>query len=119
MAASLSTERVPWLYTDGVGNTYRIATQEAVVSQGKSGGSLAAATVPLPPKGFKPRRATVHQGGISRQVILFDATQTLVVGTVYGTINLNVGGVASQTFTAFGTIQEEKYPRRSGMYQAS
>ena len=111
MAASLSTAREPVTYTDDFGNVWRVEAQSAIFSQGKQGGASAAVSVPKKPTTIKMRETTVRFGTESRTVPLYDATQTLVVGITRGTINLNVGGVASDTFTAIGSLIPERHPR--------
>jgi hypothetical protein len=110
--AELGSERIPWTYTDDAGFQWRVAATEGVVSQGKQGGATALATVPPKPANIKMRRATVKSGTVSRTVVLYDATQTLVVGATLGTINLNILQVET-TMTATGSIIPERRPRIS------
>lgn len=111
-------ERTPWTYTDEAGSVWRVAAREDYVSQGKQGGAAAAATVPAKPSNIKMRRATVKNGTTSRTVPLYDGTQTLVVGTTLGTIELAISDVGV-VMTAVGGIIPERRPRVSVMSTAS
>lgn len=108
---ALSTNRVAWTYTDDAGNDWRIAAQEALVTQGVLGGSAALATVPQLPGFFKKRRTTVSDGaGNSRVVIAFDKTATILTpGT---SINVNVLG-NSVAMTSNGVTLNEGSSRHN------
>jgi hypothetical protein len=115
--AALSTNRVAWSYTDDLGNVWRVAAQQALVSQGVQGGAAALATVPPKPFGLRMRRMTVHDGaGHSRTVVIYDGTATLKTpGT---TINVNVLE-NSTAMTSFGSLIAEHRPRISVTTQSS
>jgi len=98
-----------------------VAAQEAVAQQNKQGGATVGIETPAKPGTIKMRRSTVRFGSLSRSVVLYDSTQTLVVGDTHGTINLNhgPGPNTSDTFTAIGSVIAEKRPRGSVMSTAS
>lgn len=117
--AILGSERIPWSYTDDTGKVWRVAATEAITAQAVLGGSAAASTVPPKPSNIKMRRATVRSAaGVSRTVPLYDGTQTLVVGTTLGTINLNILQLET-LMTAIGSVIPERRPRVSVMSTAS
>ena len=109
--AALSGNRVAWRYVSDDGNTYRVAAQLAIVSQGQSGGSAADGTVPEKPSAIKLRRCTVsNSAGHSRTVVLMNATAPLATaGTL---INLNYLG-NSEAFSSNGGFIPEGGPRKN------
>lgn len=109
--ARLSGNRVAWEYLADDGNTYRVAAELALVTQGKQGGALAAATVPERPNDFTLRRCTVsNAAGQSRTVVLYAPDAALV--TAGTSINANVGD-DSATLTSNGGFIPEKHARKN------
>jgi len=102
-----------WTYTcnDGV-TTYRLRAKTAIVAQvngsseAKVGGATAAATVPLPPRGFRPRRVYVYSAAnVKRSVVLYDADAPLRAAAE--TILIQTAG-SETSFTSTGGVLEEK-----------
>lgn len=111
--AYLDPTREAWTYTDAAGYNWRVSAVTSIVSQGKQGGAAAASTVPPKPADIKMARVTVRSAaGHSRTVPIYSGAQTLVVGGVLGTINLNYKGVET-TYTAIGSVIPEQRPRIS------
>lgn len=104
-----------WTYTAKGGVTYRLRATAAIVSQVdgssnvKVGGSAAAVTVPLPPRGFKPRRVYVHNdaNNVTRAVVAYEDDAPIC--TAGETINLQYGDT-SIAFTSLGAGPSEKLP---------
>lgn len=105
-----------WKYTCNDGTTtYRLRAKTAIVAQvdgtpaTKVGGESCSSEVPLPPKGFRPRRVYVHDAtGKTRSVVCYDAAAPLAVQGV--TINIQYAG-AETAFTSDGIMLEERRPR--------
>lgn len=109
--AVLSGNRIAWLYTDDLGNVWRVAAQKALTDQGVLGGTAAAGTEPERPNYFKMRRVTVsNAAGQSRVLPCYDVAATIVTpGTA---VNANYLG-NSVAFTSNGGFIAEQAPRRN------
>lgn len=105
-----------WKYTCNDNTTfYRLRGKTAIIAQQtaglavKVGGAACSTEVPLPPRGFRPRRVYCHDaGGHTRSVIAFEATAPIV--TQGETINIQYAG-AETAFTSDGILLEERRPR--------
>jgi hypothetical protein len=86
--ARLSGNRIAWQYHSDDGNTYRVAAEALVVSQGKQGGEAWAGVAGPKPASMKMRRITVRSAGVgSRVVPVYSADAAILV--VGETIQLN------------------------------
>lgn len=121
--AALSDNAKAWTYTVRAGVTYRLRAKSEMVAQVtggaavKVGGSAAATTVPLPVRGFRPRRVYVVDSAtkaIRRSVVLYEADAPLA--TAGETITLRYNGVDT-TFESTGGFLDQKVP--AGITQAS
>lgn len=119
--AGQSDNIVAWKYTDDEGNEYRLRAKKAITDQVngslavKVGGAAADVTIPLPPRGFKPRVRYVAAGGVVRQVVCYDTTCDLWA-TPGTTIEIQTGGNAT-SFTATRGRRSEKV--RGGIVSSS
>lgn len=121
--AALNDNARAWTYTAGNGDTYRLRAKKEITDQVdgganvKVGGSAANASVGLPIKGFRPRRAYVVDqatGAIRRSVVLYEASAPLA--TANTTITLRCAG-ADTVFVSTGGVLGEKLP--AGITQQS
>jgi hypothetical protein len=115
----LDSNVVAWRYTadDGVTH-YRLRAKKALVDQTgagsavKVGGQAATVSVPLPPRGFRPRRVYVASadGTVKRSVVAYSSSALIAAGGE--TITLASGG-ADTVFTSTGGVLGER--RRAGI----
>ena len=123
--AGQSDNMIRWKYTTSGGTpiTYRLRAKKVLTDQQtaglatKVGGSSAAMTDVLPPRGFRPRRAYVTDtatGLVRRSVVCYDDDAPLL--TAGETILLQYNGEAT-SFTSTGGVLGEKLP--AGIAQTS
>lgn len=103
---------VAWTYTDDNGETYRLRAKKGLVDQvnGSSavlvGGAAATVAVPLPPIGFRPRRAYIAGGTpqVIRSVVVYENGAPIMTG---GTeILINHKGVEATFASTGGRLAE-------------
>lgn len=110
--AALSGNRVAWTYTDDNGVPWRVAAQLAIVTQGKSGGALAADSLAARPNWGKMRRVTVSgTGGKSRTVVCYEKDAPIGIGGA--TINVNVDGDVATLKSHGGILSETRQGGRT------
>jgi hypothetical protein len=103
-----------WKYTAAAGKFFRLRAKTAIVAQQtggaavKVGGTAAAVSDPLPPRGFRPRKCYVTDAsGHKRSVVCYEESAPLF--TAGEVITLQYAG-SETVFTSAGGTLGQKLP---------
>jgi hypothetical protein len=105
--ARLSSNRIAWQYHSDDGNTYRVAAEALVASQGKQGGEAWDGNSPPKPAWLKMRRVTVRSAAHGSRVVPI-YTAGAAIGVAGATIQLNAD-TDSFVFTSSGNPLPENH----------